>query len=457
MKKLSVLIFAAMIQGCSGQADSPTNGSSGGGMGGAGGSAGGSGGGNGTGGGSMPQTVSVVVSPRTALVASGMTVTFTAAVTGSADTAVTWTIQETGGGSITPAGVYTSPAAAGTYHVIATSHADATKKDQATVQAGPTPPADWVNVTGNLAGMNSECGNMGAVFPDPHSDTLITGVAQQGLWTSKVDGVWVAAGTTGAKITNRISSVVFDPTRAGVFWESGIYNGGGVYKTSDSGASFAQEGTIGHCDSVSVDFTDPDRKTQLAGAHEQARKLYLSVNSGSSWTDIGMALPAGSGFCTNTLVLNATTFLAGCGGWYGGTPGIYRSSNTGASWTLVSDKGVAGQPLLASNGTIYWAGHQGGGMYKSVDQGLTWVAIGDASKSIAIAPVELPDGRIVAAGPKTLMVTADKGTSWQAIGTNLPFTPHGLSYSASRKAFYLTHFTCSNPVPADGVMRFGFQ
>lgn len=34
---------------------------------------------------------------------------------------VTWTVQEAGGGSITAAGLYTAPGAAGTYHVVATS------------------------------------------------------------------------------------------------------------------------------------------------------------------------------------------------------------------------------------------------------------------------------------------------------------------------------------------------
>jgi hypothetical protein len=46
-------------------------------------------------------------------------------VTGAADPAVTWSVQEgAAGGTITPAGVYTLPADAGTWHVVATSRAD---------------------------------------------------------------------------------------------------------------------------------------------------------------------------------------------------------------------------------------------------------------------------------------------------------------------------------------------
>ena len=50
---------------------------------------------------------------------------FTATVTGALDTVVTWSVKEGAtGGSITTAGLYTAPAKAGTYHVVATSKAD---------------------------------------------------------------------------------------------------------------------------------------------------------------------------------------------------------------------------------------------------------------------------------------------------------------------------------------------
>jgi len=60
--------------------------------------------------------------------------TFTATIVGSANTGVTWSVQEgSAGGSITPAGVYTAPLSPGIYHVIATSQADPTRKDTATI------------------------------------------------------------------------------------------------------------------------------------------------------------------------------------------------------------------------------------------------------------------------------------------------------------------------------------
>jgi hypothetical protein len=86
-----------------------------------------------------PAPIAVAVSPHTVSVQPGATTTFTATAsgtTGSQSTAVTWSVQESGGGTVSAAGVYTAPAAAGTYHVVATSVADTSKADSATVSVG---------------------------------------------------------------------------------------------------------------------------------------------------------------------------------------------------------------------------------------------------------------------------------------------------------------------------------
>ncbi|HET7534835.1 MAG TPA: right-handed parallel beta-helix repeat-containing protein, partial [Candidatus Didemnitutus sp.] len=59
--------------------------------------------------------------------------------------AVTWTVVETGGGSITSAGLYTAPAVAGSFHVKAVAVADNTASSLATVTVNPpvvTPPGN---------------------------------------------------------------------------------------------------------------------------------------------------------------------------------------------------------------------------------------------------------------------------------------------------------------------------
>ena len=77
--------------------------------------------------------VVVAVTPASALVQVGATQNFKATVFGTSDTAVAWSVQEATGGSVAADGTYTAPATAGTYHVVATSHADPTKSNAAAV------------------------------------------------------------------------------------------------------------------------------------------------------------------------------------------------------------------------------------------------------------------------------------------------------------------------------------
>ncbi len=111
--------------------------------------------------------VSVSVSPVTASVAIGQTQQFSATVTGTTNTAVTWEVNGTVGGSaavgtITTSGLYTAPAAVPsnpTVSVTATSVADTSKSGAAAVtittassSSGNTVPAAYfgLHLSGNI-------------------------------------------------------------------------------------------------------------------------------------------------------------------------------------------------------------------------------------------------------------------------------------------------------------------
>jgi photosystem II stability/assembly factor-like uncharacterized protein len=330
------------------------------------------------------------------------------------------------------------------------------------------PTGQWVNATGNLAGLGSECGNLSNLSSKPDEDMLIAGVAQQGLWASKDGGgSWTRLGASmgSTTVTNRTSEIVYDPDHPQTFWESGIYNAGGVYKTTDNGMTLLAQGSVTHNDSVSIDFTDPQRQTLLAGTHEQSGHLFRSTNGGGVWTDIGPNLPAGTGFSSQALVIDAQTHLLGTYTYSnsGGGLGVFRTTDGGKTWKQVFSTAVQGHPLVMSDGTIYWSLGGNGGMIKSVDKGQTWQQTVGQGVLVTGAPVELPDGRIAALGPQAVMVSSDCGTSWHEATTARPYSPTGLVYSPYEKAFYVWHFDCTgqnnpgDPVPKDAIMRFDFD
>ena len=332
--------------------------------------------------------------------------------------------------------------------------------DGGATPVGTTPPATWTNVTSNLAGMPSECGNTQFLAAHPARDMLLTVVAKQGVWSSTDGGVswqqlWPGAGTQ--QITNRGSSFVFDPTHPDTFWESGIYNGPGVYRTDDGGATFTALGDAHHIDSVSVDFGDPQRQTLLAGGHEQTQTLYRSSDGGATWSNVGKNLPGGTNFCTSALVIDRNVHLVGCSGYAGGTSGVFRTTDGGATWTQVTSAPAAALPLWAADGTIYWSLIYDGGLITSIDQGQTWTQTIAGNTLKTGHPIELPDGRIVAPGPRTLMISADHGATFQSIGESMPFAPNSITYSPYRNAFFIEQFDCGSAVVANAISRAGFD
>ena len=82
----------------------------------------------------LATSVSVQVTPTSATVGTAATQQFSASVTGSANTAVVWSVDEASGcGNIASNGLYTAPSSAAACHVTATSVADGTKSDTSVI------------------------------------------------------------------------------------------------------------------------------------------------------------------------------------------------------------------------------------------------------------------------------------------------------------------------------------
>ncbi len=79
------------------------------------------------------KNIVVAVTPNVATIKVGGTQSFQASVTGTDKTQVSWSVDESNGGSVTTGGVYTAPSTAGTYHVRATSVQDKKKSAAATI------------------------------------------------------------------------------------------------------------------------------------------------------------------------------------------------------------------------------------------------------------------------------------------------------------------------------------
>ena len=301
----------------------------------------------------------------------------------------------------------------------------------------------WVPATTNLAGIPSGCGTVTLVSASPDRDEVIAGVANQGLWaSSSASPTWtrLGQGPGSAVITNRPSSITYDPERPGTFWESGIYgSGGGAYESQDSGATFRQLGNLTHSDLVSVDLSDPARRTMLSGRHE-ASSLFRSSDGGSTWVDLSSRLPAGVGYTIAPLVLDSQDYLLGTN--HGSNSGIYRTTDGGTTWSKVYSVPVLGPALMLKSGAILWLLGDGTGLIESTNQGATWQFVSVIS-STSGSLIELPNGWLAGIG-QYLEVSADHGVTWTEIGPPLPYTASGFTYSPSQRAFYAWQSDCTS-------------
>ncbi len=103
------------------------------------------------GGGSAPpppppsQAISISLTPSGASLWTGGTQAFQATVSGTSNQAVTWSVVEASGGTVSSTGLYTAPSLAGSFHVKAVSSADTTKAAQASVTVSIQPPVGACN------------------------------------------------------------------------------------------------------------------------------------------------------------------------------------------------------------------------------------------------------------------------------------------------------------------------
>jgi photosystem II stability/assembly factor-like uncharacterized protein len=308
----------------------------------------------------------------------------------------------------------------------------------------------WVNVTNNVGG--DKWGAYGVTYMTavPNSGAVITGVSECGLWLSTDNGgTW--AKLAGSNIMKfRPGRIVFDPMNVDTFWVSGCY-GDSPFKTTDGGKTFERLGSLSHSDGIAVDFTDPKRSTLLLGLHEQSQSLEMSNDQGKSWTKIGAKLPADSNHSSDPILIDAKTFIINTAGWkQKATLGIYRTEDAGESWTSVSTYGPAGQPLVASDGAIYWQRIWGGGLLKSTDKGKTWTQISNAIKD---NPIELPGKILAGVADKQVLSSTDGGVTWIKVGPPIPFKPNSLIYSGKGHCFYAWALSDNMTKKQDSIVR----
>ena len=313
--------------------------------------------------------------------------------------------------------------------------------------------AAWVNVTGALAGKSCACGGVYCMMAVPNQDKVIIGICGNlGLFATTDNGTsWQALGASTGWVDPQ--GIVFDKDNPDIFWECGIH-GGAVHKSTNGGTAFTILAGVNGGDGMGVDMSDPLRKTIVVGSHESSG-IRKTADGGSTWTDITAGT---SGWTNFPVVLSSQIFLVG--GANGA--GVFRTTNAGSGWTKVSSVSPSWDPLVTSNGTVYFTAG-GSTVLRSSDQGATWTAMTKASNTQGgnYAPIEMPDGSIVTLGANSLIQCSD-GKTWSTIVNSWPagvssLLQSNIAYNSVEKAFYVSFWDCTQTVPAKAIWKYGMS
>jgi hypothetical protein len=226
----------------------------------------------------MPQ---ITIDPVTATLRPGGTRMFAATVSGLTNTAVNFTIQQSAGGLINSAGLYTAPADAGFYQVVATSVDETTLTASATVTV--TTSSSGFTPTGNL----HEARGLHTATSLPNNKVLVAYGSNSSSYTE-------AAGYVG------LSSIEVYDAGAGTFTEIYGDDGLGIYGHT---ATLLQNGTVLLAGGFINDVWDygPSTSSNGAGLYDSATGVLSGTGN----------MTANRGGDTATLLSDGKVLIAG--------------------------------------------------------------------------------------------------------------------------------------------------
>ncbi|MDB5386339.1 MAG: sodium/calcium exchanger 1, partial [Planctomycetaceae bacterium] len=240
------------------------------------------------------------------------------------------------------------------------------------VSAGPTSI-----INGQLEGIAGLplIGALNTVAPDPSNvDVVYVGAVNGGIWkttnATSANPIWTPE--TDFQQSLSISSIEFDSTDlthntliAGIGrFSSAALQGGprtGLLSTTNGGATWTPIDGNGVLDGKNVYGVAARGSTLMASMNDADSHLtsdtglFRSTNGGTSFTQLTVAnsgLPQGIVFDLTSDPANSAVFYCGVIQAENGVNGIYKTSNTGANWTLVSGSSINSLLVNSTTSTI---------------------------------------------------------------------------------------------------------
>ena len=246
-----------------------------------------------------------------------------------------------------------------------------------------------------------------------------------GIYTSTDSGaIWAPAGLQGSTVFTMVvlGKYLFAADRYGR-----------IFRTSDSGAVWDSVGSLGSgwLQSLNVDSIGPASALIFYAA---GGPIYVSRDTGTSWTEINGSLPGAGGGVT-CLASDGPDVFAGT--WDGPGPiissnfsGVFRSTDYGAHWTAVDT--IFTPECIAAKGSLVLVGGSRGGVSVSADSGSSWSAAG---QNLDFFSIRFVRENILAGTSSGLYRSIDNGITWTPVDSIDNSSPTGMLAVTSTYVF----------------------
>jgi photosystem II stability/assembly factor-like uncharacterized protein len=273
-------------------------------------------------------------------------------------------------------------------------------------------------------------GNILALAVDPRNpQNIYAGLDNGGgVWKSSDGGASWSPLRNGLPPNRYIITLVIDPSNTNTIY-AGFYDG--VYTSTDGGASWSRASTgfpnyPVYVQRLVIDPSNP--QTLYAGVYNTGSTSYgvfKTTNGGANWTLASSGLPQTD---VNVLAIDPQNPQTLYVGFY--NSGVYKTTNGGASWSAVNNGFPSSNTFIdalavdPSNSQNVYAGVSGGGVYKTANGGQSWsqtnsgLPNGATPTSIVIDPTN-PQRIVIGTFYTGTFVSTNGGQSWSAINSDI--------------------------------------
>jgi photosystem II stability/assembly factor-like uncharacterized protein len=222
---------------------------------------------------------------------------------------------------------------------------------------------------------------------------------------------------------------------------AGTYFGGGVFRSSDNGASWSEQNHGLVATEIRVVAVNADNDI-FAGTYGIG--MFRSTDNGMNWEKVNNGL---SGLYLSSLAISPSGDIFAGADFIDGKGGVFRSTDNGESWVEVNQGTIMTDVrALAINpsGEIFAGTYFGGGVFRSSDNGESWTAIDSGLGCTNIWSLAINSAGDIFAGTAGCSTgvyrSTDNGDHWTLANSGLTSTDiAGLAIKPNGYIFAATH------------------